>query len=341
MPITRRRLMSVTSTAAVMAGLGVPALGGAAPTTLRVAAFVPEKSFGVSRVIKPWMAAVEKDVGAEIKLQGFWGGTLGKDPFKQFELVKNGVADVAWVLPGYTPGQFPQMQVFELPALFENAVEAGVVGWRLYEKGLLKGFDGVRALTIFATEPMALWMREPIASLEDLRGKKIRSPGAVHARWLEAFGASAETMDSPEMNEMLNRKTLDGAIQGSTGMKTYKSLGLVKQDYRVAMGVIPFLLLVNEKRWNSLPEGVRAAMLKHGGEASAVAGGKAYEEAGAGILKELRGEGRVTITEPTATQLQSWTPRNESVQQWWSDKSPDGASLMTEVRAQLKAVRGR
>lgn len=341
MSITRRRLISATSAAATLAGLGAPALGLAAPTTLRVAAFVPEKSFGVSRVIKPWMAAVEKDVGSEVKLQGFWGGSLGKDPFKQFELVKNGVADVAWVLPGYTPGQFPEMQVFELPALFENAVEAGVVGWRLYEKGLLKGFDGVRAITIFATEPMGLWMREPIASLDDLRGKKIRSPGAVHARWLEAFGASAETMDSPEMNEMLNRKTLDGAIQGSTGMKTYKSLGLVKQDYRVAMGVIPFLLLVNEKRWNSLSEGARKAMIQRGGEASAVAGGKAYEEAGADIVKELRAEGRMTITEPTAAQLKGWAPRNEAVQQWWSDKSPGGSAIMAEVRAQLKAVRGR
>lgn len=341
MPITRRRLMSATSAAATLAGLGVPRLGLAAPTTLRVAAFVPEKSFGVSRVIKPWMAAVEKDIGSELRLQGFWGGTLGKDPFKQFELVRNGVADVAWVLPGYTPGQFPEMQVFELPALFENAIEAGVVGWRLYEKGLLKGFDGVRAITIFATEPMGLWMREPIASLDDLRGKKIRSPGAVHARWLEAFGASAETMDSPEMNEMLNRKTLDGAIQGSTGMKTYKSLGLVKQDYRVAMGVIPFLLLVNEKRWNSLSESARKAMIQHGGESSAVAGGKAYEEAGAGIVKELRTEGRMTITEPTPAQLQAWAPRNEAVQQWWSDKSPGGSAIMAEVRAQLKAVRGR
>jgi TRAP-type C4-dicarboxylate transport system substrate-binding protein len=333
MTITRRRLMSTASAcAAAVVGLGVHTLGRAAPTTLRVAAFVPEKSFGVSRVIKPWMSAVEKDVGGQVKLQGFWGGTLGKDPFKQFELVRNGVADIAWVLPGYTPGQFPEMQVFELPALFENAVEAGVVGWRLYEKGMLKGFDGVRALTIFATEPMALWMREPIASLDDLRGKKIRSPGAVHARWLEAFGASAETMDSPEMNEMLNRKTLDGAIQGSTGMKTYKSLALVKQDYRVAMGVIPFLLLINEKRWAGLPDAVRSTMLKHGGEASAVTGGQAYEEAGAGILKELQTEGRVTITNPSASQLKAWAPRNEAVQQWWSDKSPGGANILNEVR---------
>ncbi|MFM1855941.1 MAG: hypothetical protein RLZ83_1250, partial [Pseudomonadota bacterium] len=70
-------------------------------------------------------------------------------------------------------------------------------------------------------------------------------------------------------------------------------------------------------------------------------GGQAYEEAGAGILKELQTEGRVTITNPSASQLKAWAPRNEAVQQWWSDKSPGGANILSEVRAQLKAVRGR
>lgn len=339
MKITRRTLVQSGLATAATTGLGAFGLNAHAQAALRVAAFVPEQSFGVSRVIKPWMAAVERDLAGKVKLQGFWGGTLGKDPFKQFELVKNGVADIAWVLPSYTPGQFPEMQVFELPSLFRDAVEAGTVAWRLYEKNLLKGFDGVRAITAFSTEPMSLWMRQPINGLEDLRNKKIRSPGAVHAKWLESFGASAETMDSPEMNEMLNRSTLDGAIQGATGMKTYKSLALINQDFRIPMGVIPFLLLVNERTWSRLPDDVKAAMLARGGEASAVIGGKAYEEAGQQIHQELKTEGRVKFSVPTAAQMANWEPRNQAVQQWWADKTPNGKPLMAEIQAQLKTLR--
>lgn len=340
MNTTRRHLLQTGLGTAAVLGLGLAAAPvRAQQTTLRVAAFVPEQSFGVSRVIKPWMAAVEQEVGARVKLQGFWGGTLGKDPFKQFELVKNGVADIAWVLPGYTPGQFPEMQVFELPSLFRTAVEAGVVGWRLYEKNLLKGFDGVRAITVFASEPMSLWMRQPINDLADLRNKKIRSPGAVHAKWLESFGASAETMDSPEMNEMLNRNTLDGAIQGATGMKTYKSLVLVNQDYRIPMGVIPFLLLVNERKWNALPEDVRRVMLKHGGETAAVSAGKVYESGGAGIHDELKAEGRMKFATPTDAQLATHAPKNEAVIRWWAEKTANGNPLINEIQAQLKTLR--
>ena len=94
---------------------------------VKIGTFVPEKSVGVSRVIKPWMEAVNSQTDS-VKMQGFWGGTLGKSPFKQFELVQNGVMDVSWVLPGYTAGQFPEMGVFELPFLFRTAEEASVVG---------------------------------------------------------------------------------------------------------------------------------------------------------------------------------------------------------------------
>ncbi len=201
--------------------------------TIKVAAFVPEKSVGVAKVIKPWMQAVQKDVGNAVRMQGFWGGTLGKSPTKQYELVKNGVADVTWVLPGYTAGQFPQMGVFELPFLFHNAIEASRVGWMLYKQGLLKGFQDVHLVGFFATEPNALFMRTPIANLGDLANKKIRSAGAIQAKWLEELKAAPQTLTSTAMNEALDRGTLDGVVQGWTGMKTFKTLPLVKQAYIV------------------------------------------------------------------------------------------------------------
>ena len=75
--------------------------------TIKVATFVPEKSTGVSKVIKPWMDAVAKDAGSDVKMQAFWGGSLGKSPFKQYELVKNGIADVTWYFLATRLGNFP------------------------------------------------------------------------------------------------------------------------------------------------------------------------------------------------------------------------------------------
>ena len=99
-----KNLKTVMATTAVL----LASLPVFAQDLVKIGTFVPEKSVGVAHVIKPWMEAVNSQTDS-VKLQGFWGGTLGKSPFKQFELVQNGVMDVSWVLPAYTAGQFPEM----------------------------------------------------------------------------------------------------------------------------------------------------------------------------------------------------------------------------------------
>ena len=99
--------------------------GASAAELVKVASFVSPKSIGVTKVIKPWMEKVRVDIGSSAELKGFWGGSLGKAQLNSMT-GKNGVADVAWILPGYTAGQFPEMQIVELPFLVDNANEAGL-----------------------------------------------------------------------------------------------------------------------------------------------------------------------------------------------------------------------
>ncbi|GIR82316.1 MAG: hypothetical protein CM15mP84_00640 [Cellvibrionales bacterium] len=82
------------------------------------------------------------------------GGSLGKSPAKQFELVKSGVLDIAWILPGYTPGQFPRWDCL-------NSRSCLIPHWRqppwlaAYDAGLLTGFDGVGSSGSSAQPPTA------------------------------------------------------------------------------------------------------------------------------------------------------------------------------------------
>ena len=91
---------------------------------IKVGSFVSAKGFGSRFVIMPWMEranAALKEIGSDKELKAYWGGSLGKSPFQQYDLVKAGVADVAWVMSGYTPGQFPELEVVELPFFFRTA----------------------------------------------------------------------------------------------------------------------------------------------------------------------------------------------------------------------------
>ncbi len=333
-----RKLMRLIAGAVLATGL--VAGSASAQELIKVGTFVPEQSVGVSRVIKPWMEAVGAEAGDDIRLQGFWGGTLGKSPFKQFDLVQNGVADVTWVLPGYTAGQFPEMGLFELPFLFRTAEEASVVGWKLHEEGLLTGFDGVEVIGFFAAEPNALFMREKISSLDDLKNKKIRSVGGIHASWLESLGAAPQTLSSAEMNEALNRGTIDGVIQGWTGMRTFKTLPLVNQAYSVPAGAIPFLLLMNKAKWDSLSPDAQSAVMKHGGLAMAQSGGEAYTSIGGDIRNDVASEARIEMIEPDADTLAAYEQRAQQVHDAWIAETPNGQAVYDRAVALLQEMRG-
>jgi len=207
--------------------------------------------------------------------------------------------------------------------------------------GLLTGFDGVHVVGFFAAEPNAIFMKKKITSLDDLANMKIRSVGGIHASWLESLGAAPQTLSSAEMNEGLNRGTVDGAIQGWTGMRTFKSLPLVDQAYVVPAGAIPFLLLMNEGKWNSLSEEAQAAIMEHGGLAMAQAGGTAYSDIGNTIRGDVTDEGRIEIITPDDATLARYTEQAQSVHDAWIAETPNGQAVYDAAVKLLAEFRGQ
>ncbi len=292
---------------------------------VKVASFVSPKSIGVTKVIKPWIDRVKAEVGGKVELKGFWGGSLGKSPVKQYELVKNGVADVAWILPGYTSGQFPEMQIVELPFLVNNAVEAGLVVQRLHDAGHQTGLGEVKLIGAWATSPNSLFINKPVKTVADLKNLKIRNAGAIGGYWLGQIGAIPQTMSAPKMTVALNRGTIDGGQQGWTGMRTFKAMNLVTHVMDLPLGAIPFFLGMNKKKWDGLPKGVQTSFLKQGGETVARTGGKAYTDAVANILANNAQAKKLTIVKPSGAAFDKLVAESKvSVHKWWIEKTPNG-----------------
>jgi TRAP-type C4-dicarboxylate transport system substrate-binding protein len=312
----------------------------AAGAPIKIGTFVPAKSVGVSRVIKPWMAKVKADLGDDITLKGFWGGSLGKSPFKQYEIVKNGVADLAWVLPGYTPGQFKEMQVIGLPFMLENAKEASLTAQGLHDNGLAKGFNQVHLIGAWAAQPNSLFLREPIKSMSDLKKLKISASGAVGGRFITAVGGISQTVSAPKMTIMLNRGTIDGSIQGWTGMRTFKAMNLVKQAIEIPLGASPFLLLMNQKRWDGLSAKAKASFTKHGGKTIALAGGAAYKAASDKIISSNPLAQKIAKFVPPKAELDNVIAIAKSkVHAWWISKTPNGQKVYDSAQEIIAGVR--
>jgi len=304
----------------------------------RIGSEVSPLSTGIKHVVAPWIDAVSRENPA-FNIARYWGGTLGKDSFRQYDLVRTGVLDAGWILPDYTAGQFPQMGLFGLPFLFETADEASAIGWALHQKGLLSGFDVVKLIGFFTTEPNTLFLRTPLTNLDGLHNLKIRSLGPIQTRWLTLYDAAPQALSAVDMNQALSRGSLDGAIQGWTGMKTFNTFPLVSQAYAIPVGVTPFLLLLNKARWESLSPAVRASMVQHGGADLARTGAQAYGRAGSAIKASMKNATGFTQSTPNPAERARYRAQADGIHRWWIERTPNGAAVYAETERLLRSYR--
>ena len=132
-----------------------------------------------------WMVAmrkagkdIEKATEGRVKVKMEYG--LGH-PKTMFELVEDGVADASWSYHGYVPGRFKLTSIVEQPMLGVSAEAASVAHWRIHQKYLAQGgeHEGVILAALFTHGPGQIQMAKPIASLSELKGKKISVTGAA------------------------------------------------------------------------------------------------------------------------------------------------------------------
>lgn len=341
-----RMLLRTKGFATILSAVSFLALGVAlapsasAQTMIRVASFTPEGAVGVRHVMKPWMEAVQAELGDRVQMVPFWGGALGPSPFDQFDLVRSGVVDVAWILPGYTPGVFPQIAAIELPFLVESAEEASVVGWRMYQEGLIDGLDDVHVLTVWAPDITNIHLTKPAASLEEMKGMSLRTAGPAQAIFVEAIGAAPQTLNSTEANEAMQRGTLDGQLQGWTGMNTFGGFAVARAAYRVPLGASPFFMFMNKDLWESLDPDVQEVMMRHGGEALARTGGQAYDRLTQEIIAKQTANG-YQIAEASDEDVARYKESFAAINDNWKGANPNGEAVFEALNRLIADYRAQ
>lgn len=270
--------------AALAIGVGaalVPALATAQEkVTLRVASFMPPQGFLNQAIVIPFLDRVVADSKGTLEYKFFPGGTLGRAPAEQLKLVQDGAADIAIVIPSYTPGAFDAYDVTQLPGMASSTRAASVGAWRALEAGQLQPPDKVRVLGIVTTASNVLHTRKPTPSLAALSGQRIRAAGGLQMGMVDSLGGAAVgNIRGPEIAEALSRNLLDGVLMDWIGIKEFRVDKLASNHIDNDFGRLATMLPMNAKTFDSLPAPAKAAFIKHGGLAYANAGGKAFDDA--------------------------------------------------------------
>ena len=112
-----RKVFGHALSALLAAGVFCGFLNSAAaePITLRVHTFNSPKAIAVRLFLRPWAREVEKRSEGRVKVEVFPSMQLGGKPSHLYGQARDGVVDIIWTLPGYSPGRFPLTEAFELP----------------------------------------------------------------------------------------------------------------------------------------------------------------------------------------------------------------------------------
>jgi len=234
--------------------------GAVSAETIRLAHWVPPAHTLTASTIAPLQEAV---AGSGLEIQVYPGGELGAGPLEQYARVLTGVADVVWGLQGYTSSQFPRTMISELPGALPEGMNGYDMIYNAYDAGQLANeFPGTIPLAMWLSEPNVFIMRDhDIRTPADIAGLKIRVSGSAAAAAVEALGATPVQMPAGEIYNSLQTGLIDGVITGASAIGDFR-LDEVANSYTIGapLGRISFYLVMNADRYNSLPDGERAAL---------------------------------------------------------------------------------
>ncbi|WP_438995830.1 TRAP transporter substrate-binding protein [Candidatus Puniceispirillum sp.] len=246
-----------------VAGLGVAALSilaaplsvsvANADTVLTVSSWAsPQHAMNAS--VFPWMDG---------ELKACSGGSLGlkveyglASPLAQYDTVRDGVADINWMVHGYTPGKFETTKLAELPGLYGKSETVSAAFQATWEKYLAAANEakGVEILANFVHGPGMIHTVKPISSFKDLKGMKLRVGGGVANDIGRALGVAGVNMPAPNVYEALSSGVAEGVFFPMETMHAFKVSEVVKNTYRNTDGIYTtsFAIAMNKDTYDGL-----------------------------------------------------------------------------------------
>ena len=316
-----------------------PASAQDKPIELKFASWVGIAHGHHTGVLVPWAKMIEEKSGGRLKIVFYPGSTLGK-PQDHVDLVINGIADIALVSPGYTPGRFPLISVTELPLLFKTSENGSQAVWSLYDKYFKKEFSAVKVLWIWVHPPGHFHMaKKPVHKLEDLAGLKIRAATPMLTGMVKTLGAIPVAIPAPDTYTALERGTIDGTIFPWEAIYSFKLAEVLKQHTEIGLYVSPLSTLMNQKKYDSLPPDLRKVLDDLSGNWGAKFTGAVWDK------NELEGiaaakKAGATIYKVPDEERQRWAVRLKPVEEEWlksmEAKGLPGRQLLGDLREAIK-----
>ena len=210
------------------------------------------------------MSAIGTTSAGAVKMEVLPAGAVAP-AFAAVEAVAQGTLNAAWISPLFNYGKDTAFGLVEgAPfgldpgnyAAWRSNKEVNAIVERLYRR------YGVVGLACGVTAPHGdIWVKKPIAKLEDLQGLKIRAIGMQISMFVKV-GAAVNALPTGEVVPAMDRGLLDAAIVSDPRSDLTYDLPAVSKVYMVGQlqGARGLDLVINAGLWDGLQPDARNAI---------------------------------------------------------------------------------
>jgi TRAP-type C4-dicarboxylate transport system substrate-binding protein len=285
-----------------------------------------------TRNVKAFAEEVEKATGGKLAIQVHSNGSLIKHP-DILRAVSTGQVNIAEFLLGQFGNEDPVFAADNVPfvaAGYDNA-------WKFYqaqkpvlEKSLQK--RGMRLLYSVAWPGQGFYTKEPLKSVDDLKGTKFRTYSPLTARLAELLGASPTVIQVPEIPQMFATGAVHAMITSSATGTSTKAWEFVKNYYKTSAFHPKNVVVVNQRGFSRLPKDQQSAVSK----AAAAAEKRGWEMSKAREKEgdETLAKNGMSVREPDAAMKARFQKIGEQMaQEWEKSAGADGQAILKAYRS--------
>jgi TRAP-type C4-dicarboxylate transport system substrate-binding protein len=310
--------LALATAAAAMAGVATPAAAQDRTVELRFSHWVPAAHPLHGGGFTEWINSIQQASNGTIRITLFPSEQLGRAA-DHYDMARNGIADITYVNPGYTPGRFPIIALGEIPFLVSNAKGGSQALHEWYQRYAEREMQGVRVCNVFAHDPGTFHMKREIRTPDQVRGLRIRAANGTIAQFVTSLGGTNVQVSAPESREVLERGIADGITFPWRSIMLFGIDRVVSYSMDVPLYVSDFVIAINPAALARMSPAQRAVMDAHctpEWSRRMASGWADFEASGRTMLSERQGYHVYTLT---PAELQQWRQAAAPLREHWAD----------------------
>lgn len=290
----------------------------------------PEANFHTQN-IKQFAEDVAKATGGALTITVHPSNSLIAHPEIK-NAVRAGTIPIGEFLLGRLSNEDPIFELDLLPFIVSSYEDARIM-WDASRPKIEQhlGRQNLRVLFSVPWPNNGIYTNKEIRSAEDLRGMRFRTYNTTTDRFAELVGAVPTQVEVSDIPQAFSTGRVQGMITSAATGVSIKAWDFVKRYYDVQSFLGKNIVVVNEQRFQALPETVRNAVLTAAAEAE-TRGWKLSEENDATMAKVLAENG-IVVEKPSDKLKQDLRAVGETMlKEWLARAGEEGARIIDKLK---------